>query len=151
MRVLLALLAFPLLLPAAAQADDADKPKPYVIATQDDPQLPSGALARISGFVDGKGPLMELRDLTPWQPIMLQIISHDKATRLHVKVSKPGGTDIIFEGDTDQDGVSVAKFRSHHSVDIVVTSSTGRKGFSLVAWIGPAIAPPMQSILRTIE
>jgi hypothetical protein len=94
---------------ACAYAEDA---KPIVIETKADPRVPNGTLADLSGFTDDKGPLMKLEGLSIFQPVFVTIVSGDVATHLRVKISKPDGQDIIFEGATGEKGSVAAKFRS---------------------------------------
>jgi hypothetical protein len=132
---------------ACAYAEDA---KPIVIETKADPRVPNGTLADLSGFTDDKGPLMKLEGLSIFQPVFVTIVSGDVATHLRVKISKPDGQDIIFEGATGEKGSVAAKFRSQGEAWIKVTSPGGRKKFSIIAWVGDIVPPRIQSALRPI-
>jgi hypothetical protein len=136
--------------PLAAVCVHAEDAKPIVIETKADPRIPNGTLADLSGFTDEKGPLMKLQGLSIFQPVFVTIVSGDVATHLHVKISKPDGQDMIFEGATGEKGSVAAKFRSQGEAWIKVTSPGGRKRFSIIAWVGDIVPPKIQSALRPI-
>ena len=128
----------------------AEKVKPIIIETKEDSRIANGTFADLAGEADENGPLMALQDLTLFHPVQVTVISSDSTAPLHVKISKPGGTDIIFEADTNENGSATAKFRSQDEAQILVTSPTGRKPFTIQVWVAGVIPPKMQSVLRPI-
>lgn len=110
-----------------------------------------GTIAKASDTCNASGTTYAVESLSIFQPVKVTLIGANPKSPIHLHITKPAGTDIIFDGDTNAKGVAIAKFRTQGDMRVVVTSNDPACHFSMLVWAGGVLPPRPQSVLVPIQ
>ena len=126
------------------------KPDAPVISLDKAEGINFGTIGKASDSCNTMGPTYAVGGLSIFQPVKVTLVVANPKQAVHLHITKPAGTDIIFDGDTNDKGVVIARFRTQGDMRIVITSEDNACHFSILVWAGGILPPRPKSILRPI-
>lgn len=101
-------------------------------------------VARIEGTADEKGERYVLTNLTTLMPVAVGVEAKNPADTFTVTLFKSAWKDAKRQVSTSTSPLAVSEFRTYGDVQILVTSTSGRKPFVLNVVVGQEAKRPMK-------